>query len=206
LPGFVEWFIYLVSQFSYLGVILLSFVGSSLVVFPIPYHIVIFWLGAYSNMDVLLIALAGGLGAAAGQSVSYLVGYAAHSVFSEDRRRRFEAIFRIIARYKYVTPVLIFIFALTPLPDSLIFIPLGLLHYTFLRVFIPCFLGKMCMLYIVAYGGRIYNKFVLLIFGDEVKGLAMAVSFVATTVLLFIIIYAMWKVDWEKVLAKFEHK
>ncbi len=40
-------------------------------------------------------------------------------------------------------PATIFLFALTPLPDDLLFIPLGVMRYPFWKAFIPALFGKM---------------------------------------------------------------
>ena len=46
-------------------------------------------------------------------------------------------------------PAAIFFFALTPLPDDLLFIPLGVMRYPFLKAFIPALFGKTLMMFIL---------------------------------------------------------
>ena len=98
-------------------------------------------------------------------------------------------------------PLLIFIFALTPLPDDLLFIPLGISRYNFVKAFIPCLLGKIAMAYIIAYSGKVSYEFIRVIFGES--------GFITTVVtlgLLAVIVAAMLKIDWEIVFKKYVEK
>jgi len=96
----------------------------------------------------------------------------------------------------------IFLFALTPLPDDLIFIPLGVLHYKFVKAFIPCSLGKLTMCSILAYGGKLYYDVLSAIFGKGTFEIELLTS-VITAIILILIFVAMFKIDWEKVLGKY---
>ena len=107
-----------------------------------------------------------------------------------------EALVKLFGRYG---PLAIFIFALTPLPDDLLFIPLGIMRYRIIKAFIPALLGKILMLFILAYFGRIGADVVLLIFGEGNMWIGMAI----TTVLLAIVLMLLFRIDWEKVLQKY---
>ncbi len=179
-------------QFGYLGVFIISFIGSVSVVFPIPYTIVIFFLG--SVLDPFFVAISGGLGAALGEFSGYALGYYGRTVVSEERRRKMDYMLRIFDRYG---PVAIFLFALTPLPDDLLFIPLGVMRYSFLKAFIPALLGKTLMTFILAYSGQQSIDFIESVFGGS--GL---IGTVITIALLIVIIVAMIKIDWEKLFEK----
>jgi membrane protein YqaA with SNARE-associated domain len=168
------------TQFGYLGVFIISFIGSVSVIFPIPYTLVLFGLG--SILDPVLIAISGGLGAALGEFSGYAIGYYGTSKISEQRRKKMNFMVKIFDKYG---PVAIFLFALTPLPDDLLFIPLGFMRYSFLKAFIPAILGKTLMTFIVAYSGQQSIEFIKVVFGESgIMGTAI------TVVLLALIIFA----------------
>jgi membrane protein DedA with SNARE-associated domain len=123
-----------------------------------------------------------------------VLGYTGRAVVSEERRRKMEFMVKLFDKYG---PVSIFLFALTPLPDDLLFIPLGIIHYPFLRAFIPALLGKMLMTFVLAYVGQQYFGVIESLFGGS--GL---VGMVVSVVLLVIIIVAMIRIDWEKLFEK----
>jgi len=99
--------------------------------------------------------------------------------------------------------IAIFLFALTPLPDDLLFIPLGVMHYSIVRAFIPAFIGKFCMNLIVAYSGRFSIGIIRDIFGVESEWISTLIGFVLAMILLVVIFVIMFKVDWEKRLEKY---
>jgi membrane protein YqaA with SNARE-associated domain len=197
-----DWINYLL-QFSYFGVFLISLVGAMSIIVPIPYTFVILTLGMRGVMDPLLLTVAGGLGSGVGEFSGYLLGYYGRALISEKRRRKIDYIVRILEnRYG---PVAIFIFALTPLPDDLLFIPLGVLRYKFVKAFIPCFLGKLMMCAILAYGGQVYYDGLSAIFGGGTFEIELLTS-VITAIIVILIFVAMFKIDWEKILEKYMDK
>jgi membrane protein DedA with SNARE-associated domain len=179
-------------QFGYLGVFIISFIGSVSVIFPVPYTLVIFVLG--SMLDPFFVAVSGGLGAALGEFSGYTLGYYGRKIVNKERRRKMDYMVKLFGRYG---PVTIFLFALTPLPDDLLFIPLGVMRYPFLKAFVPALLGKMVMTFILAYSGQQSIELIRIIFGESGW-----IGTVVTATLLIVIIVAMIKIDWEKLVKK----
>ena len=187
-----DWMLQFAHQFGYLGVFVISFIGSVSVIFPIPYTLVIFFLG--SVLDPFFVAVSGGLGAALGEFSGYALGYYGRTVVNKERRRKMDYMVKLFDRYG---PVTIFLFALTPLPDDLLFIPLGVMRYPFLKAFIPSLLGKMLMTFILAYSGQQSIDLIINVFGESGW-----IGTVITVALLVVIIVAMIKIDWEKLFVK----
>jgi len=187
-----EWMQQFALQFGYLGVFMISFIGSASVIFPVPYTIVIFFLGGM--LDPLFVAISGGLGSALGEFSGYVLGYYGRKIVNEERRRKMDYMLRIFEKHG---PVTIFLFALTPLPDDLLFIPLGVMRYPFLRAFIPALLGKILMTFILAYSGQQSIEFIQSLFGGSGW-----IGIVITFVLIIIVIIAMIKIDWEQLFEK----
>ena len=179
-------------DYGYLGIFVISFVGSVSVVFPVPYTLAIFFMGRF--LDPVFIAVSSGLGSAIGEFSGYTLGYYGRAVVSEERRRKMEYMLKLFDHYG---PAAIFFFALTPLPDDLLFIPLGVMRYPFWKAFIPALLGKTVMSFILAYAGQQSIEFIETVFGGS--GL---LGTVITVALLVVIIVAMIKIDWEKLFEK----
>jgi membrane protein YqaA with SNARE-associated domain len=176
---------------GYAGIFVLSFAGASSIIIPIPYTVVLLVIAPL--FDPLVLAVAVGLGSAAGELVGYGIGYMGGWVIGKERRRQSDAMLRIFNRYG--APV-IFIFALTPLPDDLLFIPLGLMHYSLWKAFAACVAGKFCMAFIIASVGK------------EMEGVfAIGWPFaVAMTALLALVVVAMFRIDWVKLAERYAPK
>ena len=187
-----EWMKDFALQFGYLGVFVISFIGSVSIIFPIPYTLVIFVLG--SVLDPVLVALSGGLGSALGEFSGYLLGYYGRTVISDERRKKMGYMVKLFNKYG---PLSIFFFALTPLPDDLLFIPLGMMRYPFLKAFIPALFGKILMTFILAFSGQQSIELIEVIFGGSGW-----VGTILTVVVLIVIIVGMIRIDWEKLFEK----
>lgn len=137
------------------------------------------------------MAVAGGIGSAIGEISGYAIGYMGRAVVSKERQRKMDGFLGIFRRYGSLT---IFVFALTPLPDDLLFIPLGIMRYNLLKAFIPCLLGKTLMCFALAYGGYMSIGFVESVFG----GYGGTVTSIALTSLLVGAVYFLYEIDWEK--------
>ena len=193
-----EWLKSIAIQYQFLGVFFISFIGSLSIVFPIPYTIVILFLGS-QGWNPFLLAIAGGLGSTLGEFSGYALGYYGARFVSKERRRKMDFFVKIFDRYG---PIAVFLFALTPLPDDLLFIPLGILRYKFWKTFIPCLIGKFLMCFTFAYFGRLFENLARLIFGEEGSWIGITITVAA----LLVIVYILLKVDWEKIFEKYAGK
>ena len=198
LQQIVEWMQQLVTSYGYFGIFLISLIGALSIFFPIPYTVVIFTLGGL--FDPFLIAVAAGLGSAIGEFSGYLLGFYGRKVISPERRRKMEFMLKVFDRFGSFA---IFLFALTPLPDDILFIPLGIMRYSFLRAFIPALIGKMSMNLIVAFSGRLSIQIIKDIFGEGSDWIAVLLGGFLGMGLLIIIIVVMFKIDWEKIFMKY---
>jgi len=191
LEQFDRWLETVAVQYGYFGIFLISLIGTMSILVPVPYTVIIFTIGSMRILDPLLIAISGGVGSALGESIGYFLGYYGRTIVNEKTQKKMNYILEVFSRYGSAA---ILIFALTPLPDDLLFIPLGIMHYNFLKAFVPCLFGKMLMYFILAYGGYLSIGFVQSIFG----GGGNIWTTVASAILLAVIIAVLFKVDWEK--------
>lgn len=192
-------------QYGYFGIFIISLAGAMSIIFPVPYTVIIFTLGGLTvngiwAFEPLLIATAAGLGSAVGEFSGYLLGIGGRKIISEKYKRKMDFLVKLFNKYGSIT---IFLFALTPLPDDLLFIPLGVMRYSLIKAFIPALVGKFCMNLIVAYSGRYSIHIIRDIFGVESDWASVLIGMILAIVLLIIVFVIMFKVDWEKHLDKY---
>ncbi|HEY4675041.1 MAG TPA: VTT domain-containing protein [Candidatus Bathyarchaeia archaeon] len=193
----INWLMSLSSQYGYFGIFLLGLIGALSIFFPIPYTVVIFTLG--QTFEPVWIAVAAGLGATLGEFSGYLLGYGGRKAIGEKYKRKMDVLIKVFKRYG---PIVVFLFALTPLPDDLLFIPLGVMRYRIVKVLVPALIGKFCMNLIVAYSGRFSIGIIRDIFGVESDWITALIGMVLAVTLLIIVLVIMFKVDWEKYIEK----
>jgi membrane protein YqaA with SNARE-associated domain len=196
----VTWMLNLSTQYGYFGIFLISLIGAMSIFFPIPYTVVIFTLGGASSLDPILIALVAGFGSAIGEFSGYLLGLGGRKAIGEKYKRKMDILVKVFNKYG---SIVIFVFALTPLPDDLIFIPLGVMRYSLLRAFIPALIGKIAINLIVVYSGRLSIGLIRSIFGVDSDWVSAVIGMVLALVLLGVVLVIMFKVDWESRLEKY---
>ena len=178
----------LVSAYGYAGAFAISLFGNFTVFFPVPYIITIYAFGA--TLNPVLLGVACGAGSTIGEFSAYLLGRGGRRVLDEKYGERLETAKLLVQRHGMAV---IFLFALTPLPDDLLMILLGMLRYSLKKAMVAMFAGKTIMCTVVAYAGRYSYGFIKEIF--ESSGILGGVASVA---LLVVIIWALLKVDWAK--------
>jgi len=186
-------------SYGYLGAFIVSFAGAASVFILIPYPAFVFILTA-AGLNIWLLSLLAGLGAALGEITGYLLGYGSGRLIDKDYAEKFERIRKIFSQRPKLIPFLVFIFGLTPLPDDLLFIPLGFIGYSFKKAFLAGFVGKFTMLLLISYFGVNIFNFFHIDFYSTGGIIAQAI----TLALSVIIMYALLKIDWHKLINKID--
>lgn len=142
-------FSFLINNFSYLGVIVVSAISSASIIFPLPGFAVVFTLG--SIMNPLLLGITAGVGAAIGELTGYLIGLGGGKLILKKRAKKIAEIQNMFNKYR--GRIVIFIFALTPLPFDIVGIFCGTIKYDLKKFFIALLAGKIIRFIILAYAG-----------------------------------------------------
>jgi len=170
----------------YIGLAFLSFIACLSIIFPIPYTPVLFSLSSAANP--LLLSISATLGSVAGEMSGYIAGFCGRRFIGNEKKKRLEIAKKLIDRYGALG---VFLFALTPMPDDLLLVPLGLVRYPLIKVIIPMALGKFIMHLTVVLSGREIQ-------GIYVNTQGSVIITVILTAILFGVCFALLKIDWEK--------
>ena len=150
------------SSLGLFGVFITSLIGSASIIFPIPAFALVITAGTVFNPVV--VGVVAGLGSAIGELTGYGVGYgirrAKHRLRKENKlerklekeEKKWDKTFRGYFHRK-LGFVLIVLFAVTPLPDDIIGVFCGLVHYDVKRFFVATLIGKTVQGIVLAYIG-----------------------------------------------------
>lgn len=163
--SFIAWFTEtsnsLIANYSYLGILFVSFLGASTIILPTPAYIIIFL--AAAKLNPLLVGIFGGLGAALGELTGYAVGFGGGKVIEKKWKKEIK---KWGARFqKYGGFVLVVLFAATPLPDDIIGVLCGTIKYNIKKFFIASLIGKVIIHLLIAYAGYYSINWILDVFG-----------------------------------------
>lgn len=180
-------------HFGYWGAFWSAVIGSVTIVIVFPYTLVVFFL-ATQGLNPLWLGVLMGVGATIGQMSGYLIGMTGSRFVQHRNPRTYEALEKIIGARPGLVEWLIFLFAVTPLPDDMLFIPLGLLRYRWWRLILPTLAGKVISGLIVTSFSRIIAQTL------DTKAAAPATAIVSqlgTFIAIALIIYIIFKLDWD---------
>ena len=190
------------SSSGYIGILITSFIGSILVFIPVPYFPILISSALNKDFDPHLIALTSAIGAVFAKMIIFIASYYGLNILSNKTKTRMQPLQNILTKYGGIGA---FIAALTPIPDDLVYIPLGLAKYSIKKFTIVTFLGKFILGEIIVWGtvflGRPIMEEVLSV-SDANNQFSIIVVSVLTVVLLILVLFFTFKVDWSKIIGR----
>lgn len=195
--SFYYWIMDGASAFGYLGAFAVSFLGNATILVPFPYVVIPFVLGADMGHNPWLVGLVSGIGAAMGEMTGYFAGYYGGRLLKEEDK--INAFSEYVQRRPSMTPFMIWVLAVMPIPDDILIVPLGVARYSWWRVFVPLLIGKAIFLTAIAWAGRLGLVWVESVFlGGDPSSLS-SISLGAVGFLLIVLaLYMIVRVDWSK--------
>jgi len=185
-------------DFGYLGILLISFVGSIIVFVPIPYFPVLITAAFNENLNPTLIALSSAIGAVIAKLIIFYASYYGRNMLSSKIKGKMIPLQRLLGRYGAIGA---FIAAVSPIPDDIVYIPLGLAKYSPWKFAIATFLGKFVLNEMFVIGAIYFGKpFVNNMMSNSTNIDYLIVVTIASVAALGAIIYCALKIDWAKII------
>jgi membrane protein YqaA with SNARE-associated domain len=188
------------NSFGYLGILLISFVGSIIIFIPIPYFPVLVAAAFDKHLDPHIISLSSAIGSVAGKMIIFYASYYGRKILNSSTKKRMFPLHKLLSKYGWLGA---FIAAATPVPDDVVYITLGLAKYKPFRFATAVFAGKMVLKEITVWGalliGRPFIEYFISNYSNPVYFVALIGS---TGVILAIILYLSLKLDWAKIIGK----
>jgi hypothetical protein len=133
------------ARFGSIGVFVIALVANVSIIIQIPYTLPLLSaaLGGADLVSMLVLGVASGLGAGVGAVLAYkLADTVVVRAHAEADGRVFRWLSRNVDTRPRTASFVIFLVALSPLPDGTIVMPLAMIHYGLRRVAAPLFVGK----------------------------------------------------------------
>lgn len=187
-------------EVGYVGLMLVSFFGSLIPFVPFPAFILLATMSATDQFDLNIIAITSAVASAAAKQIIFTLSYGGRKIITEQTRKRIKPFERLVKRYGAGAA---FVAAATPIPDDLIYVPLGLAKYNPLRFFISTVVGKIVLSYAIVFISRSFGLSYINPLLDKVSdvstiyiGTAIFVAMITGVVIL------MLRLNWERVLGR----
>lgn len=197
LAGFIESLYYQ----GPLGLFLAAFISNLIPGFPAVYLALVATYAAlvdniYANIAALVLA---GVGAGLGKVLVFLVSNYLGSKSKSIQRRREQAKW-LLGRAGKGVFLTVFIFAALPLPDDILYIPLGIAGYRIVPFLIAVVLGKIVLTGIAVFLGRAYRGVLDKFMGGSVTSSTANLEMLIAGALIgsVILSYVVLTMDWKK--------
>ena len=188
-------------EVGYLGLTIVSFFGSLIPFVPIPSFILVATMAAGEQFDIHVLVLIAALTSTAAKQIIFYVSYGGRKIISEKTKERMKPFQKLVKRYGGSAA---FVAAATPIPDDLVYIPLGLAKYNPKRFFVATLSGKIVLFYVIVlishYTGLSLLDPVLQQIDDP---LPVYIGIIALGVAMTVVVILLLRLNWEKILGKF---
>lgn len=183
---------------GYLGIFALS-LGTNLIVFiPVPYLLVILLAALSGQFDLALLVMASATGATIGKLIVFQSFYSGSRVIRDRARNNLNSFRMTFEKYAGLA---VFLAAATPVPDDIVYVPLGLARYNRLKFFIALLAGKTVITLMVVYGAAYLTSSFLgpIFLGEGESGtLQLAALGIAFAAVALLITYMISRIDWQR--------
>jgi membrane protein DedA with SNARE-associated domain len=186
---------------GYLILALVNFFGSLIPFVPLPGFLFLATMSVGNQYDLHVLAIVSAVTATVAKQIIFFISFGGRKIMNQKTRIRMRPFERLVKRYGAAAA---FVAAATPLPDDIIFVPLGLAKYNPKRFFIATLTGKLVLSYvIVLISHNIGLSFIEPFLEDVNDATPVYIGIVIFGVIMTAMIIILLKLDWQRVMGKF---
>jgi membrane protein DedA with SNARE-associated domain len=186
---------------GYLILALVNFFGSLIPFVPLPGFLLLATMSVGNQYDLHVLALLSAITATVAKQIIFFVSFGGRKIMNEKTRKRMRPFERLVKRYGAAAA---FVAAATPMPDDIIFIPLGLAKYNPKRFFVATLTGKIVLSYIIVFISHYIGLSFIEPFLENVDDTTpVYIGIAIFAAIMTAIIVLLLKLDWQRIMAKF---
>ncbi len=181
-----------------LAAFIVSLVSNAIPYMTVPYLGLIAGWGLYLHGDAekVLVAISGGIGAALGKVIVFLLGRGFRRILPENTRQNVEVFAKAFKKSVFFA---LFLFAALPLPDDVLYVPLGVTGYNLFLFFIAVALGKIVITFLAVMFGDLIRSLI----GTEGISLEALIALIVGSIIVAIIII---RINWLRIVETYNEK
>ena len=188
-------------EVGYIGLTLVSFFGSLIPFVPLPSFLLLATMSVGDQFDLHVIALISAFTATGAKIIVFSVSYGGRRIIGEKSRKRMRPFERLVKKYGAGAA---FFAAATPMPDDLIYVPLGLAKYNPKRFIVATLAGKIVLSYVIVFASHYFGLSLVEPLLEDIEdvspiyiGIAVFAAIMTSVVILLL------KLDWQRIMGRF---
>ena len=189
------------SEIGYIGLTLVSFFGSLIPFVPLPSFLLLATMSVGDQFNLHLLAIISAVTATGAKVIVFSVSYEGRRIMSQKSRARIRPFEKLVKRYGAGAA---FFAAATPIPDDLIYVPLGLAKYNPKRFFIATLTGKLILSYVIVFVSHYMGlSLVEPILEDITDVSTVYIGMAIFAAMMTSVVVLLLRLDWHRVLGRF---
>ena len=188
-------------EVGYLGLGLVNFFGSLVPFVPLPGFLLLATMSVGDQFNIHILALLSAITATVAKQIIFYLSYGGRRIINEKTRKRMRPFERLVKRYGAGAA---FFAAATPIPDDLVYVPLGLAKYNPKRFFIATLTGKIVLSYVIVLISHHLGISLIEPFLEDVDDTTpVYIGIVVFAAMMTSVVVLLLRLDWQKILGKF---
>lgn len=180
---------------------LVNFLGSLVPFVPLPGFLLLATMAVGDQFDLHVLAILSAVTATAAKQIIFYVSYGGRRIVSEKTRLRMRPFEKLVKRYGATAA---FVAAATPIPDDIVYVPLGLARYNPRKFFIATLTGKFVLSYVIVFVSHYLGLSLVEPFLENVTDATpIYVGIIVFGAAMTLVIVLLFRLDWEKILGRF---
>jgi membrane protein DedA with SNARE-associated domain len=186
---------------GYLILALINFFGSLVPFVPLPGFLFLATMSVGNEYDLHVLALISAVTATVAKQIIFFVSFKGRRIMNAKTRKRMRPFERLVKKYGAAAA---FFAAATPMPDDIIFVPLGLAKYNPKRFFVATLTGKLVLSYVIVFASHYIGLSFIEPFLEDVNDpTPIYLGIVIFAVMMTAVIVILLKLDWARIMSKF---
>ncbi|MFQ5440109.1 MAG: VTT domain-containing protein [Nitrosopumilaceae archaeon] len=188
-------------EVGYIGLTLVSFIGSLIPFVPLPSFLLLATMSVGDQFDLHALAIISAVTATAAKVIVFSVSYGGRKIIGEKSRKKMRPFERLVKRYGAGAA---FFAAATPMPDDLIYVPLGLAKYNPKRFFVATLTGKLVLSYAIVFISHYMGLSIVEPFLEDVEDVStIYIGIIIFGAVMTTVVILLLKLDWQKIMGRF---
>jgi len=187
-------------EVGYLSLALVNFFGSLVPFVPLPGFLLLATMSVGDSYDLHVLALLSAITATVAKQIIFFVSSTGRKIINEKTRKRMRPFERLVKRYGAAAA---FVAAATPIPDDIIFVPLGLAKYNPKKFFVATLTGKIVLSYVIVFISHYLGLSLVEPLLENIDDVTpVYIGIIIFGAMMTAVIVLLLKLDWERILGK----
>ena len=188
-------------EVGYIGLTLVSFFGSLIPFVPLPSFLLLATMSVGDQFDLHVIALISAFTATGAKIIVFSVSYGGRRIIGEKSRKRMRPFERLVKKYGAGAA---FFAAATPMPDDLIYVPLGLAKYNPKRFIIATLAGKIVLSYVIVFASHYFGLSLVEPLLENIEDVStIYIGIAVFAAIMTAVVILLLKLDWQRIMGRF---